>query len=709
VLFQCLKLQDLFLSVDLVRQRQRAVEVYLPEEVQGEGEVGSSVASTAAGSAASTAPDIASLVEKALAKLPPEMAAEAKDPKRKAKSRDPGWQFGWWPDIAKKDSVQCIFCKTITPSGISRFKQHLAGGYGDAIGCPSCPEIVRRQMDAYIKKNTRSRVLVVPEVQQDSEEGEGDEVEEVEPEKMPSSGTKTKQKKAAAKKKMAQASIAAYVAAAGAGSSKPANQKNTKSVVTMLRKTPEQVVSERHKFKTSQSTIEQCTKKENKQVVDDHVADFFYENRIPFNVINSRSWEIMLESIGQYGPGYRSPSYHEIRQPLLEKAVKRTTELRKKHEEAWKEYGCTLMSDGWTDTSHRHIINFLANSPAGTFFLGSVDASSEVASMDLLADLLEKQIDNIGREYVVQLVTDNGSNFKAAGRILMERIPHLFWTPCAAHCLNLLLQDIGEIKQFNITINSAKKVSRFLYKHGRLLDLMRQKIGGDLVRPAVTRFATSYLTLASMYKHKNGLRNLVVSEEWHNNSLSRSAEGKRVENIILSPTFWTKMEDCLKASQPLLIALRIADGDETPAAPEITAAMDVAKSTIKESLKHNTDLRDEVLALYNTRWDTQMEQKLYGAALFLNPSKFFAIREKDKRQASRLRGMFNQVLWKMEPNDEVSSKISQQADDYELSAGESFSMPLAIRDRDKKNPSKFRTFFFPLVVLILFCYELILV
>ncbi|KAG2634133.1 hypothetical protein PVAP13_2NG252703 [Panicum virgatum] len=673
-------------SSDLVRQRQRAVEVYLPEEVQGEGEVGSSVASTAAGSAASTAPDIASLVEKALAKLPPEMAAEAKDPKRKAKSRDPGWQFGWWPDIAKKDSAQCIFCKTITPSGISRFKQHLAGGYGDAIGCPSCPEIVRRQMDAYIKKNTRSRVLVVLEVQQDSEEGEGDEVEEVEPEKMPSSGTKTKQKKAAAKKKMAQASIAAYVAAAGAGSSKPANQKNTKSVVTMLRKTPEQVVSERHKFKTSQSTIEQCTKKENKQVVDDHVADFFYENRIPFNVINSRSWEIMLESIGQYGPGYRSPSYHEIRQPLLEKAVKRTTELRKKHEEAWKEYGCTLMSDGWTDTSHRHIINFLANSPAGTFFLGSVDASSEVASMDLLADLLEKQIDNIGREYVVQLVTDNGSNFKAAGRILMERIPHLFWTPCDAHCLNLLLQDIGEIKQFNITINSAKKVSRFLYKHGRLLDLMRQKIGGDLVRPAVTRFATSYLTLASMYKHKNGLRNLVVSEEWHNNSLSRSAEGKRVENIILSATFWTKMEDCLKASQPLLIALRIADGDETPAAPEITAAMDVAKSTIKESLKHNTDLRDEVLALYNTRWDTQMEQKLYGAALFLNPSKFFAIREKDKRQASRLRGMFNQVLWKMEPNDEVSSKISQQADDYELSAGESFSMPLAIRDRDKKNP-----------------------
>ncbi|XP_066365495.1 uncharacterized protein [Miscanthus floridulus] len=346
------------------------------------------------------------------------------------------------------------------------------------------------------------------------------------------------------------------------------------------------------------------------------------------------------------------------------------------------------MSDGWTDTSHRHLINFLANSPAGTFFLGSVDASSEVADMNLLANLLEKQIDKIGREYVVQIVTDNGSNFKAAGRILMERIPHLFWTPCVAHCLNLLLQDIGEIKEFNTVINSSKNVSRFLYKHGRILDLMRQKIGGDLVRPAVTRFATSYLTLASMYKNKQGLRNLVVSEEWHNNSMSKSVEGKRVENIILSVPFWTKLEYCLKASQPLLVALRIADGDETPAAPEITTAMDVAKSTIKESLKDKTELLGQVLALYDKRWDTQMEQKLYGAALFLNPNKFFAIREKDKRQAARLRGMFNQVLWKMVTDDNVSTKISQQADDYEQSEGEGFLMPLAIRDRDKKNPRK---------------------
>jgi hypothetical protein len=393
----------------------------------------------------------------------------------------------------------------------------------------------------------------------------------------------------------------------------------------------------------------------------------------------------MLESIGQYGPGYRGPSYHNIRVSWLERAVKRTSSMTAKHEESWKEHGCSLMSDSWTDVRGRHLINFLANSPAGTHFLCSIDASSEIANANMLADLLENQIDKIGRENVVQVVTDNGANFKAAGRLLMERIPHLFWTPCAAHCLDLLLEDIGKIKYFNTCINQAKRVCRFLYKHGRLHNLMRQMIGGDLVRPGITRFATSFLTLASMLKHKNGLKSVFISNEWQQSKFSTSQEGIQAENIILSTEFWNSVEFCLRASQPILIALRIADGDETPAAPEIMAAMDKAKATIKEALKNKGKLLAEVISCFDKRWESQMEQKLYGAALFLNPGKFFDIREKDRRQAARLRSMFNDVMWKMISNEDEQTKISKQADDYERSEGECFSKAGAIRDRGKKS------------------------
>ena len=72
------------------------------------------------------------------------------------------------------------------------------------------------------------------------------------------------------------------------------------------------------------------------------------------------------------------------------------------------------------------MINFLVNSPEGTYFLESIDASAEVYDAFMLADLLEKKIEEIGKDNVVQVITDNGAIYKAAGRLLMERIPTLF-------------------------------------------------------------------------------------------------------------------------------------------------------------------------------------------------------------------------------------------------------------------------------------------
>jgi hypothetical protein len=66
--------------------------------------------------------------------------------------------------------------------------------------------------------------------------------------------------------------------------------------------------------------------------------------------------------------------------------------MREEHERVWNHYGCMLMSDGWSDRRGRHLIKFLVNSPEGTYFLESVDASSEVHDAFVLADLLGKKI-----------------------------------------------------------------------------------------------------------------------------------------------------------------------------------------------------------------------------------------------------------------------------------------------------------------------------
>jgi hypothetical protein len=116
----------------------------------------------------------------------------------------------------------------------------------------------------------------------------------------------------------------------------------------------------------------------------------------------------------------------------------------------------------------------------------------------------------IGVENVVQICTDNGANFKAVGRILTE-YPKLYWTPCAAHCLDLMLEDIAKLEKFKDWIVKGKRVTTFIYRHLKLLDKMREHTkGNELVRPAATRFATTFCTMQSLHKNREALRSLLV-------------------------------------------------------------------------------------------------------------------------------------------------------------------------------------------------------
>ena len=60
----------------------------------------------------------------------------------------------------------------------------------------------------------------------------------------------------------------------------------------------------------------------------------------------------------------------------------------------------------------------------------------------------------IGEENVVQVITDNASNNVNAWIRLMEKRGKLWWTPCAAHCIDLMLEDIEKL---NVHANTLAK------------------------------------------------------------------------------------------------------------------------------------------------------------------------------------------------------------------------------------------------------------
>ena len=83
----------------------------------------------------------------------------------------------------------------------------------------------------------------------------------------------------------------------------------------------------------------------------------------------------MINAIANFGLGFKSPSMHELRTWILKEEVHDVSIMMEEHKKAWKQYECSIMSDGWTYGNNKCLINFLVNSPSNTWFLKSIDAS----------------------------------------------------------------------------------------------------------------------------------------------------------------------------------------------------------------------------------------------------------------------------------------------------------------------------------------------
>lgn len=130
------------------------------------------------------------------------------------------------------------------------------------------------------------------------------------------------------------------------------------------------------------------------------------------------------------------------------------------------------MSDGWTDGKQRTLINFLVYCPKGVIFLKSVDASGIRKNADALFSIFDEVVLFVGPEKVVQFITDNDATYKAAGKRLAEKYRTFYWTGCAAHCIDLMLEEMAKPNLFPknaFTIDTARKVTRFIYNHTHVL------------------------------------------------------------------------------------------------------------------------------------------------------------------------------------------------------------------------------------------------
>ncbi|KAJ0242554.1 hypothetical protein HA466_0205140 [Hirschfeldia incana] len=290
-------------------------------------------------------------------------------------------------------------------------------------------------------------------------------------------------------------------------------------------------------------------------------------------------------------PGWVPHTQYQLRETLLNEEKQRTIEKLKALEEEWDREGCSAMTDAWTDRKKRSIMNLCVNSRGGTCFLSSKDASKDARTGEYIFSYIDKCIEDLGAEKVVQVVTDNATNNVAAARLLKEKRPRIFWTGCAALTVDLMLEGISKL--------------------------------ADIVRPGVTRFATCFLTLDSLYEKKAQLRNMFNSDEWHDCKHSKTAKGKLASETVMSCSFWNNVNTFLKVFSPMVKVLRLADGEEISSLGFIYGELLVAKNSIKEATDHLEKNYQPIFKIIDEKMKGRLDSPLNMPAYFLNPYYFY--------------------------------------------------------------------------------------
>ncbi|KAK2433551.1 hypothetical protein QL285_018808 [Trifolium repens] len=334
-------------------------------------------------------------------------------------------------------------------------------------------------------------------------------------------------------------------------------------------------------------------------------------------------------------------------------------------------------------------INQIVKKPLkGTVFLYSLDTSDISKTTDKVCKMLDDAVELVGEENVIQVVTDNAANFKAGGELLMLKRKNLYWTPCAAHCIDLIFEDFEkELIIHQITIKNARKFTTYIYSRTMLITMVRKFTNGrDLIRPAMTRFATAYLTLGCLNDLKSSLINMFNSDDWKSSRFATTVEGRKIAKGALDHHFWKNILLCLKTAAPLVDVLRLVDSDAKPAMGFIYEAMDSCKKRIQSNFNNIQKYYEPVWKLIDKRWKGQLHRPLHAAAYYLNPQYHFG---KDfKGDNIDVKNGLYSCVSRLVSDDVQRDKINMQLADFHFCQGPLFGSEYAKKARTTMHPAQ---------------------
>ena len=264
------------------------------------------------------------------------------------------------------------------------------------------------------------------------------------------------------------------------------------------------------------------------QELDKAWAKFFYDANVPFAIAKNAVFKEAVMKTTTFKKPYVPPSYHDIRTTLLVQArADLEAQLDKRVAESVRKFGRTLAIDGWTSVNSRPLCNAMLVSPSGELFLGSVDTTGNRKTATYMASLMERFIEQVGPHNIVQFCTNNDRSMLNASKKITEKYPHIYMQGCAAHAMDLLLEDWGKATWIKETVEKAKLLVKFVKKcHMPIAVFCKHEAKFSLLMPGQTRFASHFIMIDRLLNVKEALEQTVVDPQWTAYISKRSRDGR---------------------------------------------------------------------------------------------------------------------------------------------------------------------------------------
>ena len=120
-------------------------------------------------------------------------------------------------------------------------------------------------------------------------------------------------------------------------------------------------------------------------------------------------------------------------------------------------------------------------------------------------------------------MTDNATNYKAARQIIETKYPHIFWTRCFIHSLNLALKSMCEASQksdyfsecewISKLVNEVHEVQNFITNHNLALSIFKRHSKLNLLKVVDTRIASNIISTERLKAMKDALEKMVMDSD----------------------------------------------------------------------------------------------------------------------------------------------------------------------------------------------------